>query len=420
MGTEIKRQLYWPYKAMLLVYLVFIVFAFLLDSPDEILRGLIQIITSRSILITDYVELGGIGATLVNSVIVGCFGILLMFSAGIKPNGATIMALWLTTGFAFFGKNVFNMLPLTFGVWLYAKYQRQPFMNYTLNALLVAAISPIISELTFMGAFPPPVGLILGVLLGIGAGFVFPPLSAYLLRVHGGYNLYNLGFTGGLIATFVASILKSVGVVIVPVSIWNQGYTFVLAIFLYVISLLLILFGLCRTNIKESFQNVGKMMKQSGRLVTDFYFQFGDSVYLNMGFLCAAATTTVLLIGGDLNGPTIGGIFTIVGYGALGKHLRNTSSVVAGAILSTYVNMWDPTSPENTLAILFCTALSPIAGQYGWRWGVAAGFLHVNIALTVGSINNGLNLYNNGFAAGFVAMLLIPIIDAIRRESQEE
>ncbi len=33
---------------------------------------------------------------------------------------------------------------------------------------------------------------------------------------------------------------------------------------------------------------------------------------------------------GDLNGPTIGGIFTIVGFSATGKHLRNILPVMAG------------------------------------------------------------------------------------------
>jgi len=90
-----------------------------------------------------------------------------------------------------------------------------------------------------------------------------------------------------------------------------------------------------------------------------------------------------------------------------------------GAILSTYFNTADPTSPSNTLAILFSTGLAPIAGQYGWFWGIVAGFMHVNLATNVAALNAGLNLYNNGFAGGFVAILLIPIITTFRREKDE-
>ena len=73
------------------------------------------------------------------------------------------------------------------------------------------------------------------------------------------------------------------------------------------------------------------------------------------------------------------------------------------------------TSPSNVAAILFSTALAPIAGQFGWFWGFVAGFLHVSVAMFVGELNGGLNLYNNGFAAGLVAMFLLPAITVSER-----
>jgi hypothetical protein len=126
----------------------------------------------------------------------------------------------------------------------------------------------------------------------------------------------------------------------------------------------------------------------------------------------------VLLLGGDLNGPTLSGILTMVGFACFGKHLRNVIPVMIGAFIGTLFNVGDVTSPVNMLAILFCTGLAPIAGQFGIVWGIVAGFLHVNFASHIGDINmnQGLNLYNNGFAAGFVALLLVPIITGLRRE----
>ena len=418
---KIERKLYLPYKVMLTIYIVFILFALILDTPGNIVQGLWRIVSSRAILITDYVELGGIGATLINAMAIGSLSVALLVRTGVKPNGAIIMALWLTTGFAFFGKNLFNMLPVTTGVWLFSKYQKEPFMNYSLTALLAATVAPVVSEISFGGMLNFPISIIFGILMGIFAGFIFPPISAYVIRIHGGYMLYNLGFTGGLIACFVATVLKSFGVEIASVSIWSENYTFALAIFLYIISAMLIGFGMHSSGgIKNVWEVLWGTMQQPGRLITDFYFQYENKAFVNMGVLCAAATTLVLLIGGDLNGPTIGGIFTIVGYGAFGKHLRNTAPVVAGALLATQLNMWNPTDPGNMLAILFCTALAPISGQFGWLWGVIAGFLHVNIAVHVGYLNNGLNLYNNGFAAGIVAMFLIPLIEAFRKDIDDE
>jgi hypothetical protein len=63
------------------------------------------------------------------------------------------------------------------------------------------------------------------------------------------------------------------------------------------------------------------------------------------------------------------------------------------------------------LAILFSTGLAPIAGKYGWHWGMIAGFVHVSVAIIIGDLNGGMNLYNNGFAGGFVAITAVPLIE---------
>ena len=65
------------------------------------------------------------------------------------------------------------------------------------------------------------------------------------------------------------------------------------------------------------------------------------------------------------------------------------------------------------LAALFGTTLAPIAGRFGWAWGLVAGFVHSSVAQTVGQLHGGLVLYNNGFAAGLVASILAPLIIAL-------
>ena len=49
-----------------------------------------------------------------------------------------------------------------------------------------------------------------------------------------------------------------------------------------------------------------------------------------------------------------------------------------------------------------------------------AGFMHSSAALTVGPVHAGLNLYNNGFAAGIVASVLVPVIIAIQARTQPD
>jgi len=394
---------------MLSVNLLFLAFAFALDSPANVFGGFVRILASRAVLVTDFIAIGGVSATLLNVAIVGVLSLLMLVLSRIKPNGAIIMALWLTAGFAFFGKNVLNMLPLTTGVWLFAKFRRKPFANYTLASLLVATLSPVVSEISFMGVFSLPAEIALGILTGFVIGFIFPPISAAMVKVHSGYDLYSMGFAGGLIALIAASTASSFGFELVTESIWSSGNNPVMAALLYIISAGLFCCGVFAGSPGKNFSDFRKFFSHSGRLITDFYFLYNNSIYINMGILCAFATTVTLLIGAELNGIAVAGIFTIAGFGSFGKHMKNVPPVLLGAILSAYLNRWDFTSPQNVAAILFSAALAPMAGQFGWVLGIVAGFLHVGVALHVGELCGGMNLYNNGFAAGFIAMFLLPL-----------
>ena len=412
-----KSSIPFPFALMLIVNISFLILAFMLDAPANIFKGFLKILASQSILITDYIEVGGFSATLLNVASVGLISVLVFIFSGIKPNGGNIMALWITAGFAFFGKNLLNMLPLILGVWLFAKYNKQPFSNYIIAALLVSTISPVISEITFLGVFSRPVEVVMGITMGFFMGFIFPVMSAEMLKVHSGYDLYNMGFAGGLIATILATGFRSAGIDIHPSSSWSSGNNTMLAIFLYLISLALFCCGFVG-GIKKNLEGFRNIFSHSGRLISDFYYLYENSVYINMSVLCAFSTTLVLVLGADLNGPVIAGIFTIVAFGSFGKHLKNIVPIVIGAIISVYVNRWDLVAPSNILAILFSTGLAPIAGQFGWFWGLIAGFLHVNVANYIGYLNSGLNLYNNGFAAGFVALFLLPLITIFRKNKE--
>lgn len=54
--------------------------------------------------------------------------------------------------------------------------------------------------------------------------------------------------------------------------------------------------------------------------------------------------------------------------------------------------------------------------------GLIAGFLHSSVALNVGILYSGFNLYNNGFAGGLVAVIMVPLIQSIldKRERAKE
>ena len=122
-----------------------------------------------------------------------------------------------------------------------------------------------------------------------------------------------------------------------------------------------------------------------------------------------------------LNGPLVCCVLSMTGFAAFGKHPKNILPVMAGACLAKTLLVAVPfTAPGPLLAVLFCTGLAPIAGQFGVFWGMVAGFLHMTIVQNTSILHGGMNLYNNGFAAGLVCVLLLPIIEALRSRSKEE
>lgn len=411
---KLLKNFYPPYIVLSILYLFFIIFAFCLDTPSEILNGLKEIILSPDILITDYMHVGGIGAALVNASLTSFCSLLLLTLIGIKPNGSTIMSLWLMTGFSLLGKNVFNIWPIIIGVYLFSKYQKEPFLNYILVALLGTSLSPIVSYISFESNNYEPLSIILGILLGIIVGFILPPIASYSIKAHNGYNLYNIGFASGLLATLLMSIMRGLGINLESRLLWHTGSNKILFILMLICCVYLIIVGLIYG--KNNKRNLSNINKQTGRLISDFYLIFGESTYINMGILGILSTLFVILIGGDLNGATICGIFTIIGFGGFGKNIRNTIPIIIGATIAGIFNVNEINSPSLLLSILFSTTLAPISGKFGWKYGILAGMIHVNIVANIGYLHGGLNLYNNGLAGGFVAMILIPLITTFKKE----
>lgn len=405
---------YCPFRLSLVVQGLFMVFAFASASPVQILKGMVTIIKSQSILVTDYVAIAGIGPTLFNAALTGGVTTLIFILAKVKPHGGLIMAIWHTTGFAFFGKNVFNVLPITLGVFLYSRWQKRPFSRYALVAVLASTLAPAVSEITFMGRYPWYIEIPLGLAAGIVIGFVMPTVARATMRVHNGYSLFNVGFAGGMLALFITAMLKSAGLEPQKNLYWSTGNNLFWAVFLYSVMALWIVFGVVTSRRRAAWDGFKKIMGHSGRLVSDYYHMHGDGIFFNMAAVGMLLTTVTLVIGAELNGASIAGILTAMGYAAVGLHPRNASPLMVGAFVSALFNPAPYDDPRNITAILFSTGLAPVAGRYGAGWGVVAGMLHVTIVYHLGSITGGLNLYNNGFSAGFVAFLLVPLIDTVK------
>ena len=228
-----------------------------------------------------------------------------------------------------------------------------------------------------------------------------------------------MGFTAGIVGTIVVSLLNSYGIIPAPQLIWTKGNDFILGSYLGFVFLSMLIIGIRLTS--HPLEKIRRIWASSGQLVTDFVVMegFGASL-INMGMNGLIATLYIILVKGDLNGPTVGGILTIVGFSAFGKHPKNIIPIFLGVYLGTFGKQWNADDPSLQLAALFGTTLAPIAGKYGWFWGIIAGFIHSSAAQSVGVLHGGLNLYNNGFAAGIVATSLVPIIQSFEKIRQNK
>ena len=277
------------------------------------------------------------------------------------------------------------------------------------------ALSPIVSYIFLDNGWGNPV---LALLFGVIIGFIMPPLAAYTYRIQNGMNLYNVGFACGLVAFIFVPIMTSLGADPTTRYDWASGCDHIFLPMLVVLCLLLIIGGLILTPLPvwASWAGYRLLLQSSGRAPTDFLRMFGAApVMINTGINGLIGMAFIYLGGGTLNGPTVGGILTIMGFSAYGKHAFNIIPVMGGVFLGSLIMDWSLSDPAVQLACLFCTTLAPVSGYFGWPYGVLAGFLHSSVVLYTGGPVAGMNLYNNGFSGGLIATVLYPLIVAVAR-----
>jgi len=401
---------------MMIVALVF-------DGPIATLKGFLGLQVHAGRLINDFTTVG-VGAALFNAALVGFIGLTLVYFVEVSMSGPTIAAIFTLTGFGLFGKTPLNCIPLIVGVWISARIARKTLGSYSLIALFGTALGPLVTYVMFDIGLPLGISIPIGIIAGIAVGAILPAVAGSMLQLHQGYNLYNVGFTCGFIGLFASSLLIATNTMEPLEIIWSSVNEPILAMLVVAISLVFIIAGLTFHRVGNIRSTIGEFLdlqKFSGRLPTDFFDNSSAAAtLLNIGLLGLASWTYVLLVGAPFNGPVLGGIFTVMGFGGFGKSLRNTWPVVTGAVVATLVFGKSLSAPGPILAALFCTTLAPIAGQFGIIAGFIAGFIHLFMVETTAAWHGGLDLYNNGFAGGLTASLLIAILQWYKTNRPKE
>ncbi len=394
------------------LYAVFILLSsFVFNSPVEIIRGMGNIAVTPSILVTDYIKIGNLGAALFNCGLLMLICMVIIKVNKIEIKGPVIAAVITVGAFALFGKNIYNIWAILLGVYLHAHVQKEKFSTFIVVAFFGTALAPVVSQISFGLELPLIRGILLGNIAGVIIGFILPPLAKQFFSFHNGFNLYNVGFTAGIVGTFLMAIIRSLDLDNKTTMIIAEGYNHILTVYLIGIFISMMILGFIYNG--NTIKGFGKLLSRSGKATTDFIEEDGFGLTLiNMGLLGIMATAYVLSVKGQLNGPIVGGVLTIVAFGAFGKHIKNCIPIMIGVFIAAYFQKWDANATGPLLAALFGTTLAPIAGKYGWGSGIIAGMFHMTLVMNVGLVHGGMNLYNNGFSGGFVGATLVPLLDA--------
>ena len=414
-------------KSLYTIMLVFILglaaTGLVLDGPSQALQGFLHLQIRGARLINDFTQAGA-GSAMFNAALVGLIGLIIVFFAAISLSGPTIAAIFTMIGFGFFGKTPLNILPIIGGVWIAARLAHKTLGSYSLIALFGTALGPVVTFIMFEMSLPLILSIPIGLVSGLVAGFILPGIAGSMLQLHQGYNLYNTGFSCGFIGLFASGLLIAVNKMEPITIIWNTTAEPALFLFIPILSLFLIFSALVIdgvSNIRKTLKGFADLQKLSGRLPTDIFdAETAGAALINMGLLGLASSLYVWFVKAPFNGPVIGGILTVMGFGGFGKTVKNVWPVVVGVVLATLVFGKSLSDPGPILAALFCTTLAPIAGQFGILAGMLAGFIHLFMVETTAAWHGGLDLYNNGFAGGLTASLIMAVLQWYKTNRPKE
>ena len=416
--------------------LVFLVAAVCMGDRGSMFTGLWQIMSQPSKISTNYFAVGGYAATFLNMGLVSAICLLLFLVFKGTLTNVSNLAIILTVGFASWGINILNIWPSIFGVMIYGFVKKEK-LGSLVNAMLFSTgIAPLITDLMIRYPNAEAVGFNLeGILIALAVGFVIgfflPAGLANSPKVHKGFDLYSAALPVGMTAFLLnATLYKTLGVAL-PAA--PAAESLQVASRLTVNVFCCILFGLC---IVFAFV-LGCRPKDYWRLlidpdlVTNFSSTYGNSVYLmNVGVFGLFILGYYNLIGASFNGVTFGIIFCMLATCNSGSHPGNVWPIMLGYIVASAVCGWiSPLVGGNfafavnaqaiCVGLCYANGLSPIADKYGWKFGFLAAVLHYLLVTSVPSLHGGFCLYNGGFTAALICIILVPELERFARTKDE-
>ena len=414
----------------------FLIAAVIMPDRSTLFTGLWKILSQPSKVSTNYFAVGGYAATFLNMGLVALISLLLFVVCKGTPNNVSTLAFILTLGFGSWGINILNIWPTILGVVIYALVKKEK-LGGLVNAMLFSTgIAPIITDLLIRYPHAEVVGfnlagLGIALFVGICIGFFLPAGLAHSPAVHKGFDLYSAALPIGMTAFFLnATLYKTLGVAL-PAA--PAAETLQVASQMTVNIFCCVVFGLC---ILFAFllgckpKDYWKLLSDPA-LVNNFSSTYGNATFLmNLGVYGLFILGYYNLIGATFNGVTFGVIFCMLACCNSGSHPGNVWPIMLGSVVASTVFGWlaplvggNFTLPVNAQAIVvglcYANGLSPIADKYGWRYGFIAAIMHYLLVTSVPNLHGGFCLYNGGFTAALICIILVPELERFFKTKDE-
>lgn len=417
-------------------FITLAMFVAALCMPDrkDMFTGFQALLTNTCKVPTNVFSVGGYAGSFFGGALVCMVCTLLYCLPGASAGAPSVLGFLLTMGFTFWGVTVLNMSFGILGVLLYCLVKKQAPGKQANAMLFSTALSPLYADLLLR--YPSAelqgfswAGLAYAVAVGVVVGFLIPATLAHSPKAHKGYSLYSAALTVGMISFFLRGMLFTVPGVAIPAG--NAAETmqeaslsicniFCIAIF----ALCVIVSFLMGTKPKDYWQ----LMKHSGHGV-DYADAFGNGTFLmNVGVYGLFIMAYYNLIGTNFNAVALGCVFCMLAGCCSGSHPRNVWPCMLGYAIAAY-GMKLLLGPDFAfvlnnqtivIGLCFCSALSPIAGTYGWFWGAIAAILHYFLVRCVPDLHGSFLLYNGGFTACLVCIVFIPVLEHFCKTKAEK
>ena len=399
--------------------LSFIIASAFMPDAGQMSDGFLRILNSPTKAATNFFSVGGYSATFMNMGLVGLICTWLYCIPGRQANNAATLVTLLTVGFGSWGIHILNIWPTILGVALHCVVKGEKLGSRTNAMLFTTGLAPFMSELMVRYPNPEaigihPSGVALALIVGVTVGYFMPAGLDNSPKIHKGFALYSAALAMGLEVPEPVSDLSVVDPVICN--------TFCIVLF----SAFIIVALLMGCTPKHYIQSI-----LSPQHVVHFGGAFGNAAMLmNAGVFGLFILGYFNLVGAQFNGIVFGSVFCMLSTCNSGSHPLNAIPIMMGYGLSEFFfQTLTPfsggeftqflSSQSLVVGICYANGLSPIAHEYGWRYGILVAAMHFCMVTTTPQLHGGMCLYNGGFTAALVCLLILPGMERHSRTKHE-